>query len=137
MGLPQVRTTGTDNCTVTLTLKVSDRQTGRGLVSVVALGVFCFWYLTGAAQRPPVGQLVLPSEVQAPLLAGDERFSPWVGGPRLHIGRRRGAQRLLHPPPSSTSCRRGIHTSTLTGVTSPRKPDTARFAVAGGELIRT
>lgn len=41
-------------------------------------------YLTEPADRSLVGKLVFPGEVQAPLLAGDERLSPGIGGPVLH-----------------------------------------------------
>lgn len=96
---------------------------------------FCIFYLTCAAQSPPVGEFVFPGEIQAPLLAGDERFRPGIGGPCFHIGSRCEPHRVLRPPPSSNSCRRHINSSAPAERHIPLKPDTTRL-VASKELIR-
>lgn len=41
-------------------------------------------YLTEPTDGSLVGQFVFPGEIQASLLAGDERFGSGIGGPVLH-----------------------------------------------------
>lgn len=46
---------------------------------------YSLWlYLTEPADRSLVAKFVFPGEVQASLLAGDERLGPGIGGPVLH-----------------------------------------------------
>lgn len=68
--------------------------------------LFCFFttepfcYLTEPTNRPLVGQFVFPGEVQAPLLAGDERLGSGIGGPGLHPGHRQPPTLSSDPPPA-------------------------------------
>lgn len=57
-------------------------------------------HLTEPTNRPLVGQFVFPGEVQASLLAGDERLGSGIGGPGLHPGDRQPPTQSSDPPPA-------------------------------------